>query len=212
MSLRMFAVYILILALMSALYIGIPAYRQRTAVRAIKRGGYVSMRHAGPRWIQRLVGDDWNDLFGKPLEVSLYKDCVDDAFLAQVSTLTKLERLIIDSPDVTDAGFANLVRMTELRALYIADTNISDAGLVHIRRLTNLTALDLTGTKVSSAGLRPLVELRKLEYLALSSTQISDADIAELKTALPKMAIVVDGQYIAAPPFKGTGMKGGGVF
>jgi hypothetical protein len=195
-SARMFAVYMLILALVSALYIGIPACRQRTSVRVIERGGSVNMRPVGPRWVQKLIGDDWNNLFGKPYEVVLWDDCVDDAFLAHLIPLTRLERLGIDGPEVTDAGPANLVGMTELRGLFIPDTNVTDAGLVYVKRLSNLRMLNLTGTKVSSAGLRHLVDLHKLEYVELDRKQITDADIAELKRALPKLAIVVDDEYI----------------
>jgi hypothetical protein len=193
----MFAAYIPILALVSALYIGIPAYRQRTAVRAIERGGSVNMRTVGPSWVQHLIGDDWSNFFGNPYEVYLWDYSVDDAFLVHVSALTHLERLVIDVPEVTDAGLANLAGLTELRGLlFISDTNVTDAGLVYIKRLSNLRLLNLTGTKVSSAGLRHLVDLHKLEYLELARKQITDADITELKRALPKLAIVVDDEYI----------------
>jgi len=196
LSLRMFVMLMVLLFVGSVLWVGVPAYRQRAAVRAIEPGGYVNMGSVGPNWVRDLIGDDWNNFFGEPYELILMDSCVDDAFLAHVSALTRLKRLIIDgtATKVTDAGLANLAGMTELRGLFIPDTNVTDAGLMHLSRLPNLLALDLRGTKVTSAGVMRLVKLRQLEYLELSRWQITAAEIAELKRALPKLAIFIHGE------------------
>ena len=58
-----------------------------------------------------------------------------------------------------------------------------------LRRFPNLRTLSLSGTGATDAGLKQLYGFEKLKYVSLRKTQVTDAGIAELKRALPRVAV-----------------------
>jgi hypothetical protein len=129
---------------------------------------------------------------------------VDDAVLAQLTGMRKLEdlnlfesgltdeglKLMKHFPDlrsvqmghtkVTDAGLKHLENLTQLEYVGLRENHITDAGLVHLRKLTNLTGLYLGGTKVTNAGLKHLTGMTKMNYLRLYDVVVTDAGLDHL--------------------------------
>ena len=91
-------------------------------------------------------------------ELSFYRaKLVNDAGLAQLKGMTKLERLDLRETEVTDAGLAHLKGLNGMQMLDLGyNTKITDAGLVHLKGLTGMKGLGLWGTKVTAAGVMKL--------------------------------------------------------
>jgi hypothetical protein len=69
-------------------------------------------------------------------------------------------------PLVSDAGLAQLRTLTNLQRLDLDYLNVTDRGLEHLNPLTSLERLDLEHTQVSNDGLKHLNGLGSLEWLA----------------------------------------------
>jgi hypothetical protein len=83
---------------------------------------------------------------------------VDDATMALVGRLTRLEGLWLNSSAITDAGLAHIKGLTRLRDLSVGHSGVTDAGLKHLKGLTELRGLYLAGSKVTDAGVLELEE------------------------------------------------------
>jgi hypothetical protein len=92
---------------------------------------------------------------------------------------------------VTDAELVQLKVFTQLQSLRLWGTQVTDAGLAYLKGLTQLRGLDLTGTRVTDAGLVHLKSLSNLQSLYLSNTQVTEAGAQDLKTALPRVRLVI---------------------
>lgn len=99
----------------------------------------------GPKWLVDRIGIDffanvidvsfrtarWNTVVSAPPQ--------NDAILADIGRLPRLEKLDASSVLVTDAGIAHLAGLTRLRSLEIQGTaELTDAGLVHLAGLDQL--------------------------------------------------------------------------
>jgi hypothetical protein len=153
---------------------------QREAVAAIRKAGGTVLydwqwrdgdlipggKPCAPGWLVDLIGVDY---FGHVTAVGLYPDRTgsDDAVLAHVGRLTRLQSLAYNS----------------------FDAEVTDAGLAHVSGLINLSYLGLSNTQVTDAGLVHLKGLTKLESMNLESTRVTDAGVRELKRALPSVTV-----------------------
>jgi hypothetical protein len=89
LSLRMFVAILVLLGAGSALWIGVPAYRQQTAIREIERvGGKVVTRPRGPNWLRTWVGDERMKPFDEVVTVLLKGSQCTDATLTHLTGLT----------------------------------------------------------------------------------------------------------------------------
>jgi hypothetical protein len=148
------------------LLVGIPAYRQQSAIGEIKRlGGQIETRPRGPKWMRDAMGEERMQPFDDVVEVKLRDTRANDAALVYVGRLGGLQRL------------------------WLANTRLTDAGLVHLTGLTRLEELSLAQTDVIDNGLIQLRELTKLRWLYLGSTQISSAGATELERNMPGLTI-----------------------
>ncbi len=196
------------------LHIGLPAYRQQQALRAVERlGGIAIAEPAPPAWLPRWCRDRIAGAFVNVWSVDLADTAVSDADLAYVAPLSGLQVLNLDGTRITDAGMARLegclqlqhlnlsrtkitdagldsiVGMTNLQRLYLPETSIGDAGLYRIRRLREMEVLDLMQTDVSDAGLQHLGRMTNLRRLDLYGTHVTARGIAELRKVLPNMGV-----------------------
>ena len=114
-----------------------------------------------------------------------------DHVLADLSRLTKLERLNLDGAKVTDGGLAHLKELTALRSLGIGgyESQITDAGLVHLKGLAKLRRLNLWRAEITDAGLEHLRGLTNLKVIMLIGTKVTDAGVTDLQKALPNCNI-----------------------
>lgn len=157
-----------------------------------------------PAWLRRLVGDDYfqtvvevqlaNSARITPEGLALLTDLpeikhlyafdapIDDAAMAHVGKLTRLESFGIDHTRITATALRHLRRLTQLRWLDLSDTNIDDPSLVHLRGLVNLEDLRMSNCKISDAGLAYLQSLQNLRHLCLDSNRrITDAGLVHLE-------------------------------
>ncbi len=92
----------------------------------------------GPGWLIDLVGVDY---FDHVTFVLLTPSEADDAAIAQVGRLTRLQALFHDQ--------------SSWDCIFIPST-LSDSGLTQLTGLTNLSELDLMSTQVTDAGVNEL--------------------------------------------------------
>jgi hypothetical protein len=114
---------------------------------------------------------------------------VEDATLACLKGLDKLQKLTLNNTKVTDAGLEQLKGLSSLQKLYLVDTQVTDAGLAHVKELANLQVLSLVGTQVTDAGLEQLKGMMNLKTLFLAGTKVTDEGVKKLQEALPMLKI-----------------------
>ena len=146
-----------------------PIVRQRRAVAAVRGlGGVVYYEGDKPFidlppsriWLRKQFGDD---SFANVVAVYLTNTQVNNAGLAHLSGLSRLQVLDLSNTPIEDEGLAHLKGLTGLQVLYLYNTRISDAGLTHLNGLT---------------GLREL-------YLDNHNIEISREGVDKLRAALP---------------------------
>ena len=181
---------LLLLTMIVSTKIGLSQHRQQTAIAEIERlGGVVGLQSGGPEWLRRLVGNKMMRSFDGVYLVNLRETQATDSDLADLQSMTEIERLNLASVPVTDTGLAHLKGLTELAALDLSGTKLTDAGLIHLTRLTRLRYLYLGGTQVTDAGLRHLIGLSDLRQLSVDETGVTDAGILALKRKLPELVV-----------------------
>jgi len=164
-----------------ALSIWIPCHREQQIVQKIEGwGGQVETQKCGPEWLRSLVGDEFMKPFDRVIWVSLSNSPIDDADLAHLTGLTKLELLKLSNTQISDAGLVHLKGLANLEILSLKRTQITGAGLAHLSDLKNLEWLDLNGTQIGDTGLVHLTGLTNLGQLRLRETQVTDAGLAYL--------------------------------
>jgi hypothetical protein len=112
-----------------------------------------------PKWLANLIGVDYvANVVSVNLSTPSAKDAnkADDATLAHVGRLGRLENLNLAGTAVTDAGMAHLKGLTSLRDLNLWNIQVGGAGLAHLKGLTNLRMLPLVGTRVTDDGVLEL--------------------------------------------------------
>jgi hypothetical protein len=193
LSLRMFVAILVLVAVGSALWIGVPAYRQSVAVKEIRRiGGIVSFE--SPPLISDLL---------KRFKFDAQADALDDVssvwFMPTLSTFGR--RFTYDNfsgppawidrdVEVDDSSLACLRGIPNLKDLRLAWTNIGDAGMLHVSILRNLEMLDIEGTDVTDASVNTLKRFSSLTVLNARNTPLTEGAIAELKRALPACRVM----------------------
>jgi len=154
---------------------------QREAVAAIKAaGGDVDYgwdwseprSHQPPQWLFDALGPDY---FGDVVCVYLVNSTADDALLAGIGRLHRLEYLFLHgSHSVTDAGLAHLKGLSRLERLGLEKTGVKGPGLIHLKGMKSLKDLWLSELPISDADLAPLAGLTSLETLGLRETRVRD--------------------------------------
>jgi hypothetical protein len=186
-SLRIFVVILLLLAIAGVVWVGVPAYRRRVAIREIEHfSGHVQYLHkCGPDWLRARVGDERMEWFDDPDHVVFWPD---DANLTRRS---RLGGVVLDptGPQIDDAGLACLLGLPNLKSLDLAFSNVSDSGLKHVCRLEYLEGLRLEGSDVSDLSIPVLSRMRSLKELNVEHTQITKAGGRALEAALPGCAV-----------------------
>ncbi|CAI5476872.1 unnamed protein product [Closterium sp. Yama58-4] len=120
-------------------------------------------------------------------------NCLSDAMLGHVSTMTHLESIGLDSCSGFSAeGIKHLYRLPRLEKLDLRASDISNSALEGIGSLTSLTCFFLFNTKVTDAGLPCLIDLPSLTLLALNECKgVTDAGMVHVGrlTALDDLAL-----------------------
>jgi len=138
----------------------------------------------GTQWLIDHLGIDY---FGSVVTVDLIPRRAndparaDDATLALVGQLGRLDGLRLTGTAVTDAGLVYLTGLIGLRDLQLGNTQITDAGLAHLKGLKELRGLLLFNTPITDAGLDHLKSLNSLVLLDLAGTKVTDDGVIELE-------------------------------
>ena len=108
-----------------------------------------------PPWPAGLGAVFGPDFFGCPVGVWLGNggNLANDALMAEVGQLRRLEYLLISNASITDAGLAALRRLTNLKKLRLCTNTVSGAGLAHVEWMTELEELELPYAAVSDVDL-----------------------------------------------------------
>lgn len=156
------------------------AAEQRAAWQLImKKGGMTNFGPESARspWLCWLLGAD----------VAAQGGCCEfagskltDADLAQLSALSNLNRLSLQSNQITDRGVARLSKLSHLRHLSLDDTDITDAGLDSLHTCRSLEWLSLYHTQTTPAG----VERLRQAIPHLNVIDTNDNDLPPLATKL----------------------------
>jgi hypothetical protein len=177
---------------------------QRQAIAAVLKAGgnieYGDERHAGVslspgffswisarlrNWLIKNLGEEYGLTV---VWVNLRDTDFNDADLARLAALDRIEYLDLGGTKVSDAWMASLERLTRLRGLDIRGTAVGDPGLAHLKGLVKLENL-IVGTGVTDAGLAHLKGLGQLEFLNLRETKVSDSGLVNLE-GLDQLAIL----------------------
>ncbi|MDB5391893.1 MAG: hypothetical protein JWM11_7539 [Planctomycetaceae bacterium] len=98
-------------------------------------------------------------------------------------------KVYLHSTKVQDADLAALEKLPRLQNLFLGRTKISDAGLGHLQKASHLETLSLNSTAVTDDGIKRLSHLKNLKTLNLQETKVTEAGVKELKQALPGLTI-----------------------
>jgi hypothetical protein len=104
-----------------------------------------------------------------------------DAGMAALAGLPKLEELIASNSAVGDEGVKVVKTLPRLRNLYLGATGVTDAGLVHLKDAAQLEVLILSNAKITDKGLAQLAGLTNMKGLFLGGTGVTDAGLEHLK-------------------------------
>lgn len=116
----------------------------------------------------------------------------DDARVASLAPLAPhVVWLTLADSGITDAAFPAIARMANLTRLDVSRTAATDSGLHALGPLGQLEALNLYGTGITDAGITALAALPRLRRVYLWQTAVTPEGVARLKTAAPKLEVVV---------------------
>lgn len=116
---------------------------------------------------------------------------VTDAALVPLAGMKGVLELNLGKTSVTDAGLTHIKGLTDLTSLHLEGTKITDRGLVHLKGMKNLVYLNVYNTAVTDEGLNQLTGLANLRQLYVWQTKVTKAGADKLKTALPKVEVVL---------------------
>jgi Leucine rich repeat/Leucine Rich repeat len=163
----------------------------------------------GPRWLRTWLGDEYfqeivsvdiaetqdhtaaleraldylRDL-DRLRELHINAHSLQDAHMARVAALTRLESLEIGGPNhLTSAGHAHIRSLGNLRSIAINDCAITDVWLDDLATLPSLEVLDVRGNCLTDSALRGLWRLPHLRQLRLGygRNEITDRGMESLR-------------------------------
>jgi hypothetical protein len=119
---------------------------------------------------------------------------VDDAGIAALAPLKKLESLYLNQAHITDAGLGGLKAFPHLKTLDLSDTQITDKGMESLIAIPALSDLRLDGTRVTDRALDVLAmphpsAPQVLSRLSLERTKITPEAIARLQQRRPGLQL-----------------------
>jgi len=124
--------------------------------------------------------------------IGLFDSQITGTALSDLSDLTTVRMLFINTCQIDDAALACFRSMPDLRELtFFEDSKLglrsrfTEKGFAEIGRIVNLRSLRLTDLPISDAAARHLHRLKQLKTLTLNDCRISDQAVEELRKALP---------------------------
>lgn len=104
-----------------------------------------------------------------------------DEAMSAIGELTQLNRLVIETANVTDDGIVQWKSFPNLRTLGLLDLNITGKGLSHVAKVCpNLQFLGLYSDRMSGTDLNALSRFPNLRHLDLNTTVLNGAKLFPL--------------------------------
>jgi hypothetical protein len=123
--------------------------------------------------------------------IGLYDSHITGTALSDLSDLTTVRMLFINTCQIDDAALADFRSMPDLRELTFFEesksglrSRFAEKGFAEIGRIVNLRSLRLTDLPISDAAARHLHGLKQMKTLTLNDCRISDQAVEELRKAL----------------------------
>jgi hypothetical protein len=114
--------------------------------------------------------------------LKLWRTAVTDAGLSHLRNMDNLKSLgIVGSANVTGVGLSQLRGLNELWSLSLRETGFRDDEVAQLGELPALTSLSLMSTKLTDAGLARLAKLDRIEHLVLARNMLTDSGLIQLK-------------------------------
>ena len=155
----------------------------------------LSVNQRGAVWVLSIGGTvrlkefDWVDFEDKlPMgdyqvtDVNLATNLlVTDDGLRNLSGLSELTYLNLDSTKITDAGLEHLKDLVQLRRLGLYGTKITDVGIPYLKNMTELIELGFGLVPITDSAILQIRRFDKLQRLHLDNTKITDAGVPLLR-------------------------------
>jgi serine/threonine protein kinase len=91
---------------------------------------------------------------------------IDDLF-ANISSRSKLEKIVLDNVTFSDATLAYLAKLSHLKCLMISNVKLSDGEIKSIAKLKQIAYLRIAGTTISAQQIARFVAMPQLKVLSL---------------------------------------------
>ncbi|MFG0297217.1 MAG: hypothetical protein ACF8PG_15020 [Maioricimonas sp. JB045] len=105
---------------------------------------------------------------------------ITDTVTGHLARFSRLQRLNLNSTDLTDRGLARLTRLADLRELDLGDTLVTNVGLGQLKKFEHLERLNLGFCSgLTEEGLHELAEL-PLKHLDLTFMPLSTIGVVHL--------------------------------
>lgn len=144
-----------------------------------KAGGFVEYQEHGPRWLRRLLGENYP--FKSVTMVTFGPGTTDDD-LADVGSLQDLTFVNLSVTKVKGPGLANLKSLPKLEMLELTHSRVPDDGLQYLEGLQGLKSLTLVWLDITDLGVEHLRSLKGLQRLDLSHTKVTDQGLQVLSS------------------------------
>jgi serine/threonine protein kinase len=106
-------------------------------------------------------------IFDSLKELQLKSSSPIDDFFANISSRSKLEKIVLDNTTFGDATSAYLAKLSHLKCLTISNVKLSDGEIKSIAKLKQIAYLRIAGTTVSAQQIASLVAMPQLKVLSL---------------------------------------------
>ncbi len=106
-------------------------------------------------------------IFDSLKELQLLSSSPSDDFFANISSQSKLEKIVLDNITFGDATLAYLAKLSHLKCLMISNVKLSDGEIKSIAKLKQITYLRIAGTTISAQQITYLVSMPNLKVLSL---------------------------------------------
>jgi hypothetical protein len=158
-SLRIFAVILVLTGFGSLLQVGLPIYRERMAIRTIESlGGMVGRKAGGPHWLRGVL--EKTTLFDHVTWVDLRTPRATDATLAELNALPELSYVSVGKSQMTVAGVRHLIGLPKLSYVSLPDGPLTNWAVGELCRASPAIRVNQTSGREFEMRILPR-ELRR---------------------------------------------------
>ncbi len=106
-------------------------------------------------------------IFDSLRELELISSSPIDDFFANISSRSKLEKIVLDNITLSEASLADLAKLSHLKCLMISNVKLSDGEIKSIAKLKQIAYLRIVGTTISAQQMARFVAMPQLKVLSL---------------------------------------------